>query len=867
VTRRSAEAKSGFVVQPGFLLILGQLILIALLVRVLDMQTSAFRRVVYVSIPGFAVHHLLPPRLRLRFFAAFSIGALALVMGGADGRLWDPTLALFRTAVILAYGAALIGICLLPIGFWKRAGLLAAAGGLAALFRAGIVGLPPLAIVWPVLAAMFMFRTFVYLYDVSTSPKRPSLGRSLSYFFVIFNACCLLFPVIDFKAFWRRYYDEEPLVIYQRGVRWMGRGILHLLLYRIVDQLLSVQATDVTNGTQLVQFVVSNLLLYLNVSGQFHFIVGTLLLFGFNLPETNHRYFLASSFTDYWRRVNIYWKDFMMKVFYYPTFFRLKRLGTAWALVIATVVVFAVTWVLHAYQTWWLKGTVSVTLTDALFWAILGLLVLFNALWELKSGRQRRLSTRRYSVREAISLSLRTAATFAVIGVLWSLWSTESLSLWIHVWSLADRYTLLWGAAVMGAVMIATVFFEVLPGLDATAAGLTGPSIGAPRKPGVEAARCAALLVAMLLVGYPLVRAQLVPIWLQPFRDALAAGDSLGNSEEAQGRGYYESLKAFDEANRQLWETLRRERLVDIYTGNNPVRRVRDFRFREPLPLVHVWAYSTDFRTNRWGMRDRDVSITRSPGTLRIALQGSSHVMGWGVPENRIFKASLEEALNRGRAGANDAPRFEILNFAFNGLSPLGQISVVEARAGAFRPHLALFIAHTFDYEWTVRDVSRCLREGVPLDDATLRETLAKAHIAARTHPSLADERLKPFAAELVAWSYRGIVEKWRSVGTLPIFVFVPLPTARPPQQRIAEQLSLAERAGFVCLDLTHVFDGHDTSDLVQRDYYRHMNLLAHDLVADELARRLTSDPRIDLWGRARAVLAADQALARLSSQ
>jgi hypothetical protein len=44
------------------------------------------------------------------------------------------------------------------------------------------------------------------------------------------------------------------------------------------------------------------------------------------------------------------------------------------------------------------------------------------------------------------------------------------------------------------------------------------------------------------------------------------------------------------------------------------------------------------------------------------------------------------------------------------------------------------------------------------------------------------------------------------------------------------------------------------------------MNPLAHALVADALHQRLNTDPRIDLQGRARAVLTADQALAKPSS-
>ena len=91
--------------------------------------------------------------------------------------------------------------------------------------------------------------------------------------------------------------------------------------------------SEVQDPGDLVQYVVSNFLLYLRVSGTFHLIVGMLYLFGFRLPETHHRYFLASSFTDFWRRINIYWKDFMLKIFYYPAVFRLRRLGmtSAWS--------------------------------------------------------------------------------------------------------------------------------------------------------------------------------------------------------------------------------------------------------------------------------------------------------------------------------------------------------------------------------------------------------------------------------------------------------------------------------------------------------------------------------------------------------
>ena len=99
-------------------------------------------------------------------------------------------------------------------------------------------------------------------------------------------------------------------------------GILQLILYRVVYQALVLQPTAVETAADLGRYLLWAVLAsILRVSGQFHVVVGVLCLFGFNLPETHHSYFLASSFTDFWCRINIYWKDFMMKIFDHPAYF------------------------------------------------------------------------------------------------------------------------------------------------------------------------------------------------------------------------------------------------------------------------------------------------------------------------------------------------------------------------------------------------------------------------------------------------------------------------------------------------------------------------------------------------------------------
>ena len=187
----------------------------------------------------------------------------------------------------------------------------------------------------------------------------------------------------------RGYFADDVHAMQRRGLEMMFRGTVHLLCYRLVYHELLIPASRVHDLTSLAGYVVCNYLLYLQVSGQFHMACGMLHLFGFQLPATHHRYLLATGFTDYWRRINIYWKDFMVRLFFNPVAFRLKRWPQPVALAIATTTVFLATWFLHAYQSYWLRGTWGFTVPDTLFWGILGGLVLVNVQLDARRSRTR----------------------------------------------------------------------------------------------------------------------------------------------------------------------------------------------------------------------------------------------------------------------------------------------------------------------------------------------------------------------------------------------------------------------------------------------------------------------------------------------
>jgi len=258
----------------------------------------------------------------------------------------------------------------------------------------------------------------------------------LSYFFLLPNVVFPFFPVVDYTVFRKQYYDEEEFAIYQRGIRWMMRGTLQLIAYRVVYQYLTIPITSVHTAADVGIYMLTTYLLYIRVSGQFHLVTGMLHLFGFNLPRTHNRYFLASSMLDYWRRINIYWKDFMLKLVFYPVYFRLKKYGEVRALVLGTSIVFVATWLLHSYQWFWLLGEFPLTWNDVIMWGILGGAVIINTLYERKQPPVRRLQPAQLTFRARLPVAFKAVATFVFICVLWSLWTSPSVTDWVAMVSL-----------------------------------------------------------------------------------------------------------------------------------------------------------------------------------------------------------------------------------------------------------------------------------------------------------------------------------------------------------------------------------------------------------------------------------------------
>jgi D-alanyl-lipoteichoic acid acyltransferase DltB (MBOAT superfamily) len=808
-----------------YVLILLQLGLLTLLLRQFQIESAAFLRLALLAFGGFAIHAWLPLRYRQPFFLVLSLVGIVLVLDIAHG------------VSIIAMGLVLIGICHLPIPFRARAILLVLVGALLVALRAKWVRAPLSDAIWPILGSMFMFRLIIYFYDLRHDTTPVSPVRTLSYFFMLPNACFPLFPVVDYKAFRRNYFDDDAYRTYQVGVDWMVRGVIHLILYRFIYYHVTLAPSEVTGPAQLLQYLVANFLLYLRVSGLFHLVVGMLYLFGFRLPETHNRYLLASSFTDFWRRINIYWKDFMQRIFYYPAVFRLRKLGTTKAMVLATLYVFALTWFLHAYQWFWLRGTLLLVWQDVLFWMILGGLVVVNALYELKHGRDRSLGKAAHTWRSVGLLTLKTFATFWFICVLWSFWTAESLPQWLSLWSaLNGTYTLdvlLFPAIVLIVIVLGNLDRSPLRNIRASeleqGAWLRSRLV------------TIASLVALVGVSIEAVHQRLgteVATTIHSLRSGRLSRLDTAKLE----RGYYENLLSVDRFNSQLWEvyTKRPANWLDV-PGANLKHFTGGFAQNELIPS---FASSTPYgtvSTNRWGMRDRDYDRTPPPDTYRIAVLGASAVMGWGVADGETFEALLEERLNREKSNAPYA-RYELLNFAVPGYQPPQQLVALE-NALSFSPNAVFYVA-------TGREISRAasylvevVQKNLEIPYEPLRDVVNRAGLLPSMDEATALKKLGPFRDTILSWTYKRISDDVRGRGALPVFVFLPQVREGQWQDETLETVRIAERAGFTVINLSSVYRGRDIAAVRLAEWDEHPNQLGHQLIASQLFDELQKQP------------------------
>jgi len=107
--------------------------------------------------------------------------------------------------------------------------------------------------------------------------------------------------------------------------------------------------------------------------------------------------------------------------------------------------------------------------------------------------------------------------------------------------------------------------------------------------------------------------------------------------------------------------------------------------------------FNVSIKHNSIGLRDKEYSVEKPPGSRRILVFGDSFTWGSGVEQNDIFVEKLENML---------PDNYEVLNFGVAGYGTDQEYLVYNSFARNFSPDIVILALYVNDFETNIVDVA-----------------------------------------------------------------------------------------------------------------------------------------------------------------
>lgn len=810
----------------AFLVTLFQLLAVLLIIKNFNIEkSSGISQISSIIIISFIINSFVPLRYRQLVLFSTCIAVIFYAFGAFAGSL------------LMMAALGIVGICHLPIKFWYRVFIIVLIFAGLFILRIQLFYFLRATLISPFIASMFMFRIIIYLYEVKHGLVPVSVWQSLCYFFLFPNICFLFFPIIDYKTYSKTYYNIPDTEIWQKGIRWMLRGLTHIIAYRIVYYYLLIGPGQVTGLPTLLQYMISSYVLVLRLSGLFHFIIGLLCLFGLNLPQPFDNYFLATNFTNLWRRINVYWREFMLKIFFYPIMFKLKKKITKNLLATTMLCVFVISWAFHGYQWFWVRGNYTFNIIDLVFWLVIGGCITANAVIQEKQSQK--IAKVRSANAMYLFTILKIMGMFLFMSVMWSLWQSSSFGEWFYLLSKfrnaspADVITLV-------VVLVGVILF----GFTAQVV-LNMPAVKKLMaiKPQDTLFLTLPSLLLLLCCSFNSVKETAPPV-AGNFIKTLSEEKLNDHDYQKAEENYYKKLIDGEENTvTGLWEiNLKRPRkfnaMDDIYIRTN------DLLTKIYKPNYKVYVGNDIFTTDSFGLRDKNYAFVKPAKTYRMALLGGSYEMGSGVGDADVYEVKVEEKLN---AMATDTAieRFEIFNFAAGGFYSIQHVELCHTKVFQYKPDAVLYIAHSGERWRLVNTLANLIGQGKNLKYPLLNFIKNTAHIKQSMSKAEVITRLNPYTDILITWAYSEIANECHKNNALPVWVYLPTTTDTIDKAEFNYIKQVAARCGYVQLDLTGAYGNLSRNELIISQYNTHPTPKGHTLIADKFYQELIKNRKL----------------------
>jgi len=256
------------------------------------------------------------------------------------------------------------------------------------------------------------------------------------------------------------------------------------------------------------------------------------------------------------------------------------------------------------------------------------------------------------------------------------------------------------------------------------------------------------------------------------------------------------------------------------------------------IPGLQTELDGQPFSVNLFGMRDRSsMAFDKAYDTCRIALVGSSIVMGYGVSDEEVFSRQFEELLNRSRTDLS--PRFEVLNFGVGKQWALQRLVRIQRKVFVFSPDALYYFAHQDEFKELASHTAQLFSHGRELSSWQLRDVATRAEVTSRQPPGEVLSRLSRFEPELLKACYQTIVEACNERNSVPVWIYLPIPGEGADALR-DKLMPIASAAGFIVCDLSDWADGQ-TGLFPNAEF--HPSARGHELIARRLLRMVRSIP------------------------
>ncbi|MEP0265762.1 hypothetical protein [Dokdonia sp.] len=781
-----------------------------------------------IACVAFIINALLPISYRLFFFFIASLVPIFYFFSPA------------QAFTFIGIALALIGICHLPFSITIRK-LLVVLFGICLAFcqytikKTGFVGgLALTSNFVSLLGVMFMFRIILYLHELKYQKKKPSIWQSLSYFFTLPNFSFPIFPIIDFKLFNSTYYNKKDTEIYERGVNLIILGLFQLLFYRVVYYLLPL-ISEVDGVLMFFYYIAISYLFLIRLNGLLNIAIGILRLFGFNLPDIFNYMFLAHGFDDYWRRVNIYWKDFMVKIFYYPIYFKFRKKSTILALTIGTVLTFFFNWFLHSYQWFWVLGKFSLRGPEIVFWSILCILVLVAVVYQTKNRGKANVShLNNKTWKFACTRALQIIFTNLIIAIIYSLYNSPSFSDWIN---------LLIKIKSSSIIEIGYVLLIFLLTLLSLALGVWMYENEKFRTLFRFFYRSQDIYKFAFLIGVLFITSSFASNLLskknQRTLQAYVSHRLNKTDTELQSKGYYEEILTGNQFNSQSWqnESKRPARWIRL---NKTGAMIQKDLFVNLKPNIDIIFKDGHLVTNSWGMRDKEYAKKRPEHTTRIAILGGSLEMGTGVDNNEVFENLIEDKLNGNRKTSD--PNYEVLNFSISGSSVIENIEKFHKQVKDFEPTHVLLSMHekeVFHFQKTLKWIKEQSTntesfEHILKNSPWLYELvnfIEKENLS--FDPNMKEDEEIKKGNILIDWCINHLNKKCVEEGI--DFSLILFPSLDNKTQNLNEIEHISKKNKIKYYDISTAYLNYNKNLLRIAEWDNHPNAKAHELIADAL--------------------------------